>query len=119
MEKKRIAIDFDHTICNSSYPECGEPIKDAIETIKELYEREHTLILWTLREKEVLETAKEWLKEHGILHCFSYINENIKEDVEYWNYNPRKLSVDYFIDDRNIGWELLGWSYVRKFFLGE
>lgn len=57
-----IAVDFDHTLCDSKYPECGEPI--------------------------------------------DYANENIPERIEQWGNDCRKISADYYIDDRAV--ELTG-----------
>lgn len=69
-----IAIDFDGTICQNEYPEIGDPIPLAIESIKELKERGHDLILWTCRQGELLDDAVKWCKEHGI--PFDLVNEH-------------------------------------------
>ena len=42
-----IAIDFDGTIVEHAYPEIGHPIPFAIETLLQLQEDGHRLILWT------------------------------------------------------------------------
>ena len=69
-----IAIDFDGTICQNKYPEIGEPMPLAIESIKELQERGHNLILWTCRKGELLDDAVRWCEEHGI--PFDLVNEH-------------------------------------------
>lgn len=52
-----IAIDFDGTIVEHAYPEIGKPIPFAIETLKQLIKDGHQLILWTVREGDLLNDA--------------------------------------------------------------
>ena len=55
-----IAIDFDGTIVEHRYPEIGREIPFAIETLKRLIKDGHKLILWTVREGELLQEAVDW-----------------------------------------------------------
>ena len=95
-----IAIDFDGTIVKHKYPEIGEELPFAIETLK-LIQRDlkHTLILWTVREGDYLEAAVNFCKERGLV--FYAVNKNNPEDDSATG--PRKLMADMFIDDRNFG----------------
>ncbi|MDR3062383.1 MAG: hypothetical protein LBU57_09785 [Dysgonamonadaceae bacterium] len=95
-----IAVDFDGTIVEHDYPYIGKPIPFAIETLKKIQESgEHKLILWTVREGEYLEEAVNYCREKGIE--FYAVNKN-EPDEELFT-RPRKLAVDLFIDDRNLG----------------
>lgn len=97
-----IAVDFDGTIVEHKYPEIGEEIPFATETLKMLIRDRHKLILWTVREGELLEEAINWCKERGVE--FYAVNKDFPEE-KYEN-NPnfsRKLKVELFIDDRNLG----------------
>ncbi len=103
-----IAIDFDGTIVRHKYPEIGEEIPFAIETLKLIQsELKHTLILWTVREGELLDAAVEFCRVRGLE--FYAVNQNHPEQstVVY----PRKLMADMFIDDRNFG-GLPDWGFI-------
>ena len=47
-----ISVDYDGTIVRHAYPEVGEPIEGAIQTLKDLMAAGHFLILNTCREDE-------------------------------------------------------------------
>ncbi len=97
-----IAVDFDGTICKHRYPEIGPEIPFAIETLKKLQEEGHKLILWSVREGALLDEAIDWCKERGL--TFYAVNKDYpEEEVEKNNHFSRKLKVDLFIDDRNLG----------------
>ena len=97
-----IAVDFDGTIVTHKYPEIGEEIPFAVDTLKALQQRHHKLILWSVREGELLDEAVQWCRERGLE--FYAVNRDYPEETT--DNNPhfsRKLKVDVFIDDRNIG----------------
>lgn len=104
----KIAIDFDGTIVEDRYPSIGKPQLFAFETLKALQQQQHQLILWTVREGRALQEAVDFCKKRGIE--FYAINKNYPEE-ELEAGQSRKLNVDFFIDDRNIG-GFLGWSRV-------
>jgi len=53
-----IACDFDGTIVTHEYPRIGKPIPFAIQTLKKLQEEDqHQIILWTVREGDLLQEA--------------------------------------------------------------
>lgn len=103
---KVIAIDFDGTIVEHDYPRIGKEMLFAFATIKELHKKGHKLILNTYRTGSLLEEAVEYCKKNGIE--FFAINKNYPEE-EMNEKTPRKLDVDVFIDDRNIG-GFIGWG---------
>ena len=61
-----IAVDFDGTIVEHRYPRIGEEIPFAVETLKLLQQEKHRLILWSVREGELLEEAVEWCRARGL-----------------------------------------------------
>jgi hydroxymethylpyrimidine pyrophosphatase-like HAD family hydrolase len=103
---KTIAIDFDGTIVEHSYPAIGKEMMFAFATIKELQKKGHKLILFTYRTGSLLDEAVEYCKQNGVE--FYAVNNNYPEETINENL-PRKLNVDIFIDDRNVG-GFLGWS---------
>jgi hypothetical protein len=97
-----IAVDFDGTIVKHRYPDIGEEIPFAVDTLKALQQRHHKLILWSVREGELLDEAVDWCRKRGLE--FYAINRDYPEETT--DNNPhfsRKLKVDVFIDDRNLG----------------
>ncbi len=97
-----IAVDFDGTIVEHKYPAIGEEIPFATETLRMLIADRHKVILWSVREGELLEEAVKWCKDRGV--DFYAINKDYPEETEeHNNHFSRKLKADLFIDDRNIG----------------
>lgn len=97
-----IAVDFDGTIVEHRYPEIGKERPFAIQTLKQLIEDGHKLILWSVREGKLLDEAVEWCAQRGVR--FYAVNQDYDEDVKEGNRNfSRKLKVNMFIDDRNVG----------------
>ncbi len=96
-----IAVDFDGTIVTHEYPKIGKELPFAIDALKRLQENpENQLILWTVREGVELEEAIKFCKNKGLE--FYAINNNYPEETPD-DHQPRKLKVDLFIDDRNLG----------------
>ena len=98
-----IAVDFDGTIVEHRYPEIGEEIPFATDTLKQLIADRHKLILWSVREGKLLDEAVEWCRERGVE--FWAVNKDYPEENGAQNNNhfSRKVKADIFIDDRNIG----------------
>ena len=97
-----IAVDFDGTIVEHRYPKIGEEIPFAVETLRMLIQDHHKVILWSVREGELLEEAVEWCRQRGIE--FYAVNRDYPEETVQNNpHFTRKLKVDVFIDDRNLG----------------
>lgn len=98
-----IAVDFDGTIVEHRYPQIGEERPFATEVLRKLIEQRHQLILWTLREGELLDEAVKWCADRGVE--FYAVNSDLSpmfNEQRDKNFSC-KLNVDYFIDDRNIG----------------
>lgn len=108
-----IAVDFDGTIVEHRYPEIGEELPFATETLKMLIKDRHKLILWSVREGKLLDDAVNWCREHGVE--FYAVNRDYPEEngKESNNFFSRKLKVDMFIDDRNIG-GLPDWGTIYR-----
>ena len=93
-----IAVDFDGTLCFSKWPECGEPNHGLINYLKKWKSDGNKLILWTCRAGDALIKAVDWCKEQDLE--FDAINDNLPEIVEYYGSNSRKITCDWYIDDR-------------------
>ena len=77
-----IAVDFDGTLCYSKWPDCGQPNQPLI------------------RAGEALSKAVEWCREQNLE--FDAINDNLPEIIELYGNNSRKITCDYYIDDRML-----------------
>lgn len=106
-----IAVDFDGTIVTHEYPKIGRDIPFAIDTLKRLQKDfQIILVMWTVREGRLLDEAVEYCRERGLE--FYAVNANYPEENER-EQQPRKLKVDLFIDDRNLG-GLPDWGVIYQ-----
>lgn len=94
------AIDFDGTLCENKYPDIGTPNRRIIEFCIDRKEKGDKLILWTCRTGERLKEAVEWCKEQGL--DFDAVNENLPERIAEFGGDTRKISADFYIDDKNM-----------------
>lgn len=107
-----IAVDFDGTIVTHEYPKIGKELPFATDTLKQLIADHHNLILWTVREDALLQEAVDWCKERGV--TFYAINKDYpEEEKDKNNHFSRKLKVDMWIDDRNVG-GLPDWGTIYR-----
>lgn len=97
---KIIAVDFDGTLSMGIWPNTGEPNVELIEFLKDRKSKGDKLILWTCREGGALEEAVNWCEREGLE--FDAVNDNIPEMIEKYGTNSRKVSCDYYIDDRAV-----------------
>ncbi len=108
-----IAIDFDGTIVQHEYPKIGRELPFAIDTLKKIQnEGHHQLILWTVREGDLLKEAVEYCRSRGLE--FYAVNSNYPvAETETIQTQARKLTADLFIDDRNLG-GLPDWGVIYR-----
>lgn len=108
-----IAVDFDGTIVEHKYPQIGKEIPFAIATLKKLQAERHLLILWTVRENDLLEDAVEYCRKRGLE--FYAVNANHPdEQVKPNQASPcRKVRADMYIDDCNVG-KLPDWDAIYE-----
>ena len=115
MNRRRIiAIDFDGTIVEDSWPAIGEVREGAFEVIQKLHDNGDAIIIWTCRIKESLKEAIAFLDENEV--PYDAINSNVKEIKLDFNPTP-KVYYDVLIDDRNYG-PMPTWAEVEAELLG-
>ncbi len=103
-----ICVDFDGTIVHHKYPAVGGFVLGALYTLKHLTREGHKLILWTMRDTELLNNAVNICKDNGVK--FWGINKNPDQN---WSTSP-KAHHDLLIDDRALGCPLIGASVDWK-----
>ncbi len=106
-----IAVDFDGTIVEHCYPSIGAERPFATDTLKLLMRDQHRLILWSVREGELLDEAVAWCRERGVE--FYAVNRDYPEEQGSESDFSRKVKADLFIDDRNLG-GLPDWGTIYK-----
>lgn len=106
-----ICIDFDGTCVRHEYPEIGEDI-GAIPVLKELVDKGHNLILFTMRSGEHLDQAVNWFKVNNI--PLSGINKNPTQS--FWTDSPKAYGQLY-IDDAALGCPLIQTSALTRPFV--
>lgn len=120
----KIAVDFDGTCVDHRYPEVGPDVPLAVDTLKDLVEAGHKIILYTMRSGKALEDAIEWFR-HNEIHLFSV---GRYPGQHRWSLS-NKCHADICIDDRNLGCPMVAvkgfkrrcvdWREVRQELLPE
>lgn len=91
-------VDFDGTLSFGEYPGAGPANTDLINFLLARKRKGDKLILWTCREGEALQVALTFCHNNGLE--FDAVNDNLPENVEKYGINSRKISCDFYIDDR-------------------
>lgn len=94
-----IAVDFDGTLCESAWPNIGNPNRKLIKHLVAFRDEGNQVILWTSREGEMLTTALAWCEKYGL--SFDAVNDNLPEMQERFGGNSRKVFANLYIDDKN------------------
>lgn len=98
--RKVIAVDFDGCICESKWPEIGEPRQQVINELIKAQAEGAKLILWTCREGELLDAAVMWCLNRGLR--FDTVNDNLDENKRLFGNNCRKVWADEYWDDKSV-----------------
>lgn len=93
-----LAIDFDGTIAELSFPQVGALRKGAAKYIRKLYDDGHYIIINTCRSGKFEGMAHDFMQDHGI--PYHYMNSNLPALIIEYGQDCRKISADYYIDDK-------------------
>lgn len=119
MDSKIIAVDFGDTIMPAHSQDYEDTIKGAKETLTDLVDNGHKIVLWTRRDnnypfKGALDFAVKWFKENEIpLYGINAVPDEAKIS------NSPKIPYDYLIDNRNVDTKLrkdgtVKWKAINK-----
>ena len=117
MKQKVIAVDFDGTIVHNIFPNIGDVIPLAFETIKELQQKGNKVILLTMRCGQTLEECLLFCEDHGVV--FDGVNENPFQGF----LGSVKVYASLYIDDNGLGCPVIkddnnkdavDWTKVRQ-----
>lgn len=95
------AIDFDGTMVTHEYPNVGKDI-GAAPVIRELINRGHKVILFTMRHGKTLTDAINWCTDNGIVLWAA----NVNPEQHTWS-ESRKVYAHVYIDDAALGCPLI------------
>lgn len=101
-----LAVDYDSTLFEGSWPEKGVPKQDVIDKVKLFKQAGSEIVLWTCREGVSLKEALERCAEVGLE--FDSVNENSPSQKKYMTkkkedgeiFSTRKIFADFYLDDR-------------------
>ena len=103
---KKIAPDFDGTLCEYNFPKIRNKLpnrKELLEILVNLKKEGHKIILWTNRgdndKYKVLTEAVDWCRSKGLE--FDAINENLPNQKKISGFSP-KIMADFYIDDKAL-----------------
>jgi hypothetical protein len=111
---KYYCIDFDGTIACDAYPEIGDLIPGAKETMEKIKELGGEIAIWTCRTHDAADNAKAFLEKHNI--PYDKFNKPFDENVNiYGGDHSRKIFADCYIDDRSVqfGCKPVDWKIVQ------
>jgi len=116
MKYKIVAVDFDGTLCEETFPEIGTPNYVALYTMIKFRKNGGKVILWTCRTDQYLLDAINFCYEHGLQ--FDAVNRNDPDHLKEWlkahpdSSTSPKPYADMYIDDK--GNTELNWTKIRK-----
>ena len=95
-----LAVDFDGTLTLGTWPDVGPANEKLFRFLKKRQDEGDKLILWSCRVGKPLEDAVAWCRENDLE--LDAVNDNLPEVVEIYGTNSRKISCDYYIDDKAL-----------------
>ena len=116
-----IGVDFDGTIVTHQYPNIGQPVPGAIETLKTLIKNGHRVFLWTMRSnkryqgRDLLTEAVQYLLDNDVDIC------GANSSPEQFSASPKQYAQIY-IDDAALGCPLVypgGRPFVNWYKVGK
>lgn len=106
-----VAIDYDDTLFENSYPEVGDPVEPIIKKALEFRANPNCeIVLWTCREGEKLQEAVDHCKKFNL--WFDAVNDNSPSQKAYIERKmketghllaQRKIFANIYVDDRAPG----------------
>lgn len=95
-----IVVDFDGTITTNAdaYPDIGPENKIVSWIVQSLRRHGNVVGLWTCRMGAPFIAAKRWSEDRNIL--FDFYNENDPVRTQAYGGDPRKVSADFYLDDK-------------------
>ena len=106
MNKKRIIIDFDGTICGFKFPDCGPPEPGVKEALQEIRDMGYEIVIHSCRTSSIRldnPDLPDSLSEFFTIQNFMVLH-NLPFDVILTNKNHDKPSATFYIDDCGVSY---------------
>lgn len=104
-----VAIDFDKTIADNTWPELGVPFEGVRQALLELVKNDCYIIIWTCRTTR--NEIATWMVENRL--PYHAINEQHPHLNKCYGNDTRKIAADIYIDDKNLG-GLPSWDVIQQ-----
>lgn len=109
------AVDFDGTLIKgNTWPNVDGTVNtDLIVYLIREQDKGHKIILNTCRTGQHLQDAVDLVKAYGLV--FDAVNENLPEMIEAYKGDCRKISADFYIDDKAVDPSIQNWNLLNRF----
>lgn len=109
------AVDFDGTLIKgNTWPDVDGTVNiNLIVYLIREQDKGHKIILNTCRTGQHLQDAVDLAKAYGLV--FDAVNENLPEMIEAYKGDCRKISADFYIDDKAIVPDQTDWKTLNIF----
>lgn len=99
--EKTIIVDFDGTICDFAYPECGQPKEGVCTALWELHDMGYKIVVHSLRTSSTLFGVKDRPNQlHHTKMLVDYLIEHkIPHDEVLLSEDSDKPAARFYIDD--------------------
>ena len=95
-----IAVDFDGCLVTDRYPKIGQENDELFRMLINFRQKGGKVILWTCRCGDHLRAAIRFCAALGLR--FDSVNRNLKVRIDTYGTDSRKISADYYIDDKAV-----------------
>lgn len=99
LPKAIIAVDFDLTIADSTYPIIHGLKQGAKEALINLNKFGCYIIIWTCRHGDPCTDAINFLIDNNV--PFHRVNDNLPILCDAFQNNTRKIAADFYVDDKD------------------
>lgn len=109
------AVDFDGTLIKgNTWPDVDGTVNiDLIIYLIREQDKGHKIILNTCRTGQHLQDAVDVAKAYGLV--FDAVNENLPEMIEAYQGDCRKISADFYIDDKAVDPRVQNWNLLNRY----
>ena len=109
------AVDFDGTLIKgNTWPDVDGTVNtDLIVYLIREQDKGHKIILNTCRTGQHLQDAVDLAKAYGLV--FDAVNENLPEMIEAYKGDCRKISADFYIDDKAVDPSIQNWNLLNRY----
>ena len=109
------AVDFDGTLIKgNTWPDVDGTVNtDLIVYLIREQDKGHKIILNTCRTGQHLQDAVDLAKTYGLV--FDAVNENLPEMIEAYKGDCRKISADFYIDDKAVDPSIQNWNLMNRY----